>query len=403
MARCRPALSLLASLLCASLLGVSGPAQADGLADVQELHRTGKPAEALKRLDGLLAAKPTDARLRFERGLLLADLKRNKDAIAVFVKLTQDHPALPEPHNNLAVLYAEAGQMDKAKASLEAAMRSKPNYGTAFQNLGDVYARMASRAYAKALQINDKDHPSAPRLAMVRSLYEPMPDAGTLVASAKPVPVPTPPPPPPSPVVPTPSAPPVVTPPPTEVRPKPPVSIPPAPPAGPTPAQLAEESRAKAAAAAADAERKKVAEAERKKAAAEAERKKAAEAEKDAEKAEKAKDAKDSRELLNAVRDWAKAWTNQDLDGYFAAYEPGFSGTEGSAKAWQATRKARIMSKSGIDITLSNVKMDVRGKEATVSFRQTYESGALKVSSQKRLEMVRTGGQWLIRKESVGG
>jgi tetratricopeptide (TPR) repeat protein len=411
MVRRRPALPIWATpLLCIGLLGACGVVRADGLADVQELHRNGKTGEALKRLDSLLSAKPEDAKLRFERGVLLSDLKRNGDAIAVFVKLTQDHPELPEPHNNLAVLYAEAGQMDKAKASLEAAIRSKPNYGTAFQNLGDVYARMASRAYAKALQINEKDAASAPRLAMMRSLYDPAePGSGTLVAAVNPAA--------------TRPAPPAVTPVPTANKPTSaaPVELPPAAkPATPAPttsntAQLADEARAQSAAA--DAERKKAAtaDAERKKAQADAERKKTELAEakeakaakeakeaREAEKAQEAKGAKDEREVLAAVRGWATAWTRQDMDGYFSRYEAGFSGGEGSAKAWQAARRARIMGKSGINISLSNVKIDVRGKEAVVSFRQTYEAGALKVSSSKRLAMVLVGGQWLIRKESVG-
>ena len=192
-------------------------------------------------------------------------------------------------------------------------------------------------------------------------------------------------------------------------------------PAASTAAQVAEEARIKAAAA--EAERKKAAaaaaaDAERKQAQADAERKKAeladakaakeakeakaAKEAREAEKAQEAKSAKDEREVLAAVRAWATAWTRQDMDGYFGRYEPGFSGSEGSAKAWQAARRARIMGKSGIDISLSNVKIDVRGKEATVTFRQTYEAGALKVSSSKRLNMVLIGGQWLIRKESVG-
>jgi len=420
MVRRRPALPVWATpLLCIGLLGACGVVRADGLADVQELQRSGKTGEALKRLDGLLSAKPQDAKLRFERGVLLSDLKRNSDAIAVFVKLTQDHPELPEPHNNLAVLYAEAGQMDKAKASLEAAIRSKPNYGTAFQNLGDVYARMASRAYAKALQINEKDAASAPRLAMMRSLYDPAePGSGTLVASANPPTTP-------ATTVTPPATPPATTPVTQGNKPSSPApaELPATKPAttaatASAAAQLAEDARAKAAAA--DAERKKVAaaDAERKKAQAEADRKKAeladakeakeakaakeAKEARDAEKAQEAKSAKDEREVLAAVRGWATAWTRQDMDGYFARYESGFSGTEGSAKAWQAARRARIMGKSGIDISLSNVKIDVRGKEATVSFRQTYAAGALKVSSSKRLSMVLVGGQWLIRKESVG-
>jgi Flp pilus assembly protein TadD len=57
---------------------------------------------------------------------------------------------LPEPYNNLAVLQAAAGQVDSARALLETALRLDPGYRTAHQNLGDVYVRLAQRAYEAA-------------------------------------------------------------------------------------------------------------------------------------------------------------------------------------------------------------------------------------------------------------
>jgi len=61
---------------------------------------------------------------------------------------------MPEPYNNLAVLYAAEGQERKAAEALEQAIRTNPSYTTAHENLGDLYARMASEAYAKALQLD---------------------------------------------------------------------------------------------------------------------------------------------------------------------------------------------------------------------------------------------------------
>jgi hypothetical protein len=40
---------------------------------------------------------------------------------------------------------------------------------------------------------------------------------------------------------------------------------------------------------------------------------------------------------------------------------------------------------------------------ATVTFRQHYESGGLKFASTKTLVMVKSGDQWLIQQERVGG
>ena len=169
-----------AALLLTLAVGVTRAAPADPLAEVQDMLKAGRSAEALRTLDTLIAQRPGDAQLRFQKGVILVDQKRGAEAIGVFQRLGQDFPALPEPYNNLAVLYVEQGQLDKARSALESAIRSRPNYGTAFQNLGDVYTRMASRAYARALQIEDPE--AAPKLALIRDLYEMPAPAPTPVA-----------------------------------------------------------------------------------------------------------------------------------------------------------------------------------------------------------------------------
>jgi Tetratricopeptide repeat len=179
-----------ATLLLALLVGNTLAAPADPLAEIHDLLKTGRSAEALRALDSLIAQRPGDAQLRFQKGVMLVDQKRAPEAITVFQRLGQDFPALPEPFNNLAVLYVEQGQLDKARSALESAIRSRPNYGTAFQNLGDVYTRMASRAYARALQIEDPE--AAPKLALIRDLYE-MPMPATVAVLSTPTPTPTPP------------------------------------------------------------------------------------------------------------------------------------------------------------------------------------------------------------------
>ena len=158
------------ALLLTLALTSAPAASADPLAEVHDLLKAGRSAEALRTLDTLIAQRPGDAQLRFQKGVILVDQKRGAEAIGVFQRLGQDVPALPEPFNNLAVLYGEQGQLEKARSALESAIRSRPNYGTAFQNLGDVYTRMASRAYARALQIEDPE--AAPKLALIRDLYE---------------------------------------------------------------------------------------------------------------------------------------------------------------------------------------------------------------------------------------
>jgi tetratricopeptide (TPR) repeat protein len=85
--------------------------------------------------------------------------------------LTEDYPELPEPYNNLAVLYASQGQYDKAKQSLEMAIRTHPSYATAHENLGDIYAKMASQAYDRALQLDRSNATTQTKLAMIQDLF----------------------------------------------------------------------------------------------------------------------------------------------------------------------------------------------------------------------------------------
>ncbi|MFN5803591.1 MAG: tetratricopeptide repeat protein, partial [Burkholderiales bacterium] len=139
-------------------------------AEVQRLLRAGQLEQALQRADTFLASKPRDAQMRFLKGLILTEQKKTQDAINVFQKLSEDFPELPEPHNNLAVLYAAQGQYDKARASLELAIRTDPRYATAYENLGDVYAKLASQAYDRALQLDNSNNLASSKLSLIKDM-----------------------------------------------------------------------------------------------------------------------------------------------------------------------------------------------------------------------------------------
>lgn len=334
-------------------LGCASHALADEVAEVQKMMSSGRATEALQRAEQFLAGKPRDPMMRFLKGLSLSQLGRSAEAITTFTKLTEDYPELPEPFNNLAVLYAQQGQYDKARTALEMAIRTNPSYATAYENLGDVYAKLASQAYSKALQIDTRSA-VAPKLAMIRDLFPKdrnmLASAGTAVAAATPTAPPAPA------VTPAPVAKPTVTPAvaPTPA-PTPAVSAankPDAKPASPTPAAGP-----------------------------------AATAEKDVE---------------AAVRAWAQAWAGKNMDGYLASYAPNFDGGK-TRKAWEAERKARILGKRSISVQVSNLRVQVIGDKATARFRQDYRADSLDVSSNKTLEFARgPNGNWVIVKESTG-
>lgn len=158
-------------LLCvAGLLACVAPARADDRSEAQRLLATGQDAQALALIEQALAARPRDAQWRFLGGVALARTGRANEAIAVFVALNEDFPELAEPYNNLAVLYAAQGDLDKARAALEAALRSNPSYATAQENLGDLYLRLAERAYGRALALDAGRAGLAPRIAQLKAM-----------------------------------------------------------------------------------------------------------------------------------------------------------------------------------------------------------------------------------------
>ncbi|MFM2399104.1 MAG: hypothetical protein RL341_1261 [Pseudomonadota bacterium] len=358
------------TLIAAALaLAFAWPAAAQDSDEVQRLLRAGNLTEALAKADAALAKTPKDAQLRFLKGLILTEQKKTTEAIAVFLKLTEDYPELPEPYNNLAVIYGQLGQYEKARAALEMAIRTHPSYATAHENLGDVYARLASQAYDKALQLDTSNTGAQVKLAMARDLIgggkgaqRPTLAAAAAAKPAAPTTAPAP----------TPTAAkatPAPAPTPTQIaqapKPSPAPVASPSPVAKPTPAAAPTPAPTPVAAAAPSGDAPK--------------------------------------EVLAAVSAWANAWSNQDMNRYLGAYSADFKPPGGvGRKAWEDDRRARIQGKAKIQVTVQSPQVTVNGDTATVNFRQIYDSDKLDVTSRKTLVMVRKDGRWLIREERAG-
>jgi tetratricopeptide (TPR) repeat protein len=168
--------SLIFSSLWLVALGMgifSQEALADDYADVSQLVRAGKLGAALVKADAFLATQPRDPQMRFIKGVIQRDSGSLEEAISTFAQLTQDYPELPEPYNNLAVLYAGQSQLEKARAALEMAIRINPGYATAHENLGDVYAKLASQSYSKAAELVTANQTTlGPKLSLIRQLLK---------------------------------------------------------------------------------------------------------------------------------------------------------------------------------------------------------------------------------------
>ena len=298
---------------------------------------------ALKTLDKYLATAPQDAEARFTRGLVQVKLNKTEDALKSFSDLTRDYPQLPEPYNNLAVLYAQQGDYEKARDALEAALATHPAYATAHENLGDIYSALAGAAYNRALML-DKENPGLKfKLDLVNQL-----DTGLTAAPIKSAPV---------------KSTPAMT---AAATPAAPVNVT-KPATAPAIAAPAIPMQAPAAAA---------------------------------------KAADTSSEPLPAgvaaaVNGWAKAWSSKDIASYLGYYAADFKPEGGLTRgAWEQQRRERVTRPAHIDVRVVGLAA-AKGTDGTlrVSFTQVYKSEAFSDQVSKVLEMKDAGAGYKITRE----
>jgi tetratricopeptide (TPR) repeat protein len=347
------------------------PAFADNLPEVQRLIKQGQYPQALEKVDAYLSSRPKDAQGRFLKGLIFTEMNKPAEAISVFTKLSEDYPELPEPYNNLAVLYAQQKQYDKARTALEMAIRTHPSYAIAYENLGDVYAKLASQAYDKALQLDNSNSTTQNKLALIRDLIT---TSGK--GNVKP---------PPAPVAATaaPAAP---------VAPAPVAAKPATPAVAPTATIVASTPGAAAATPAAPVTKPIATVAAAPAPTADA-----------APTPAPAKASAGSDDIVKAMNAWADAWSRKDMRAYLGAYAREFNTPNGqNRKAWEQEREQRIAGKGGkISVSFDTPQVTINGDKATAKFRQHYKATGLSTSTTKTLMFVRAGSKWLIKEENA--
>ena len=348
---------IVSALLVAALIAATSmPASADELQDIQALVKQGNHTQALDRVNSYLASRPKDAQARFLKGVILTEQNKSAEAIKVFTALTEDYPELPEPYNNLAVLYASQQQYDKSRQALELAIQTHPSYATAHENLGDIYAKMASQAYDRALQLDKSNAAAQTKLSLIKEIFpvnsrHQRPLAKTSASTP-------------------------ITPKPLSVVAAPPAST--AKPVAPSPAPVAS-----VAAPAAKPVEKII--------------------EKPAEKTNKPKQDP-TQAILSMVDNWAHAWSNKSVGEYLGYYAGDFKTPKGVPRAeWEKARKERINAPKKIQVGISGVKITLKDDtHASVTFRQHYKADTLNSSTTKTLVLVKSGDKWLIQQERVG-
>jgi tetratricopeptide (TPR) repeat protein len=292
-------------------------AQSDEFQEASQLFKQKQYVQALDHIGNILKDDPKNARARFLKGLIETEQGKLADAMQTFQTLTEDYPELPEPYNNLAVLYATQGDYDKARDALEMAINTHPSYATAHENLGDIYAKMASQAYDKALQYDKTDTTAQTKLSLIKELFSVTQPAAKPLLGAIDNPV-------------------LVHP--TQIPEKTPVV------------------------------------------------------------------ANTSGEVIKAVDNWARAWSQNDVNGYLSFYAPGFQTPSGQPrKDWETSRKARIAKPKKIEVAVGSLQVKFTdNNRVIVTFRQDYRSASLKSSTTKTLVMIKDGEHWLIQQERSG-
>ncbi len=182
--------ALAACWVSAAVVWPGAAPAADGVDEVLALVQQERYAEAREMIDPLLRRDPDQPRVRLIDGILTAREGHPTESIAIFERLRDDHPDMFEPYNNLAVLYAQQDRLDDALGALLAASERKPD-AVVYANLGDIYTRLARRAYERARDVRtrggDAAEPSGPSASIplpAAKPVEPAPEPGPAAESA---------------------------------------------------------------------------------------------------------------------------------------------------------------------------------------------------------------------------
>lgn len=341
----------LAALLVVIFLLFFQPVSAEmDVKQIQALVTEGKFDQALSETEAILAKDPDNIQALFMKGLIHTKSNQLQKAEETFLLLSKNNPDLPEPYNNLAVIYASQGEFEKAREALQKAINTHPSYATAHENIGDIYAKMASQAYNQALELDNSNIAAREKLSLISELFSV--SAGTSSATAAvaevktpeiietkpPAPTPAPPAPVPEPVVVAPSV--------AAVEPEPVPETKPA----PAPRELQPHQI--------------------------------------------------TQIIINNVNNWARAWSSKDVDGYLSFYAPDYSPPELTRAAWIAQRKIRISSPRSIKVDVNNPQIIMHGDEhAQAAFLQKYASDSYSDSVNKTLLFRKLNDRWLIVQE----
>ena len=126
-------------------------ASINSVEDLQALVVEKKYTQAIEAGDRMLGEHPQWPEVQFLTAYAYQMNKQANKATVMYQQLISQRPELPEPRNNLAMIYLAKGDYDAASKLLVEAINTHISYATAYQNLSRIYTGIASEAYRRAL------------------------------------------------------------------------------------------------------------------------------------------------------------------------------------------------------------------------------------------------------------
>ncbi len=290
-------------LLC--LLVNATALAATSVSQMQQLITQKRYADAASTGELLLDQNPGHRQARFLTAYAYQMSAQTNRAIHLYQGLIKDNPQLPEPRNNLAMIYLAQGDYDRASQLLVEALNTHSSYAIAYDNLSQVYKGIASEAYRRAVgeSIEPSRHTHKIELTAITDL-EVAPEKPPEVESA----------------------------------------------AAPTLVNSANLETL----------------------------------------------------LIESVKSWAQAWSNQEFAAYIDFYSPQYRANFKTHQLWLEQRRSRIMRPGNITVEVSDIQVRRRNENhATIDFEQAFDSTRYSDRVKKRLRFNRSGSEWQITEERV--
>ena len=105
------------------------------------------------------------------------------------------------------------------------------------------------------------------------------------------------------------------------------------------------------------------------------------------------------------IEAWANAWEQKDVEKYFSYYASDYTSSYYDDHIlWKEDRKKRILNKSKINISISNISInfDIEKEEkAIITFNQNYVSDNYKDQVIKKITLIKKLNNWIIISEEL--